>query len=461
MLCPNCGTENKGESRFCVKCARPLQVKVATAQKPRKVDEAPTSFEVWVAQSEDEDLTNSDSGSIEFGLTAELSDPALWPPETVFVPSSDNVEDEKAALEHQEPVELVFEDDQADDVFEQSLSGLRLADIAETIPIEELAFTPPEPETVPGENTHVGVSEEIAVSNEVREPTLAIADSPPAADRRSWGRALVRIGGIFFIAFASFGAGIVATLWFFGLPAAEIPQPADFPVVTLEPLRPPPPPEMAYVPGGEFFMGSDAGDRFSRPAHSVTVAPFLIDLTEVTNEAYFGFLKATSHDPPANWDTGTYPEGKGRFPVTGVSWYDAAEFAAWMGKRLPTEAEWEFAARGTDGRIYPWGSDWDPKLANADSSSGGIRSVGEGGRSPFGLFDMSGNAWEWTSSDARSFPGGKEFPWSRLRLKIIRGGNWQSDSKTATAVFRGYYGAAGEREYNGTSFRCVKDIASE
>jgi gamma-glutamyl hercynylcysteine S-oxide synthase len=100
-------------------------------------------------------------------------------------------------------------------------------------------------------------------------------------------------------------------------------------------------------------------------------------------------------------------------------------------------------------------------LANAGNISKGVRNVGEGGRSPFGLFDMSGNAWEWTASDAKSYPNGKEFPWSRTRLKIIRGGNWQSNENTATTTFRGYYGAIGEREYNGTGFRCVKDIARD
>ena len=74
---------------------------------------------------------------------------------------------------------------------------------------------------------------------------------------------------------------------------------------------------------------------------------------------------------------------------------------------------------------------------------------------------MAGNAWEWTSSDARSYPGGTEFPRSKLRLKIIRGGNWQSGAKASTAYFRGYYGAAGERDYSGTSFRCVKDVVKK
>jgi formylglycine-generating enzyme required for sulfatase activity len=219
---------------------------------------------------------------------------------------------------------------------------------------------------------------------------------------------------------------------------------------------------MAYVPGGEFQMGSDEGDPLSRPAHKVAVAPFFIDVNEVTNEAYLEFVKATSHTPPARWKGGTtFPEGEGKFPVTGVNWYDALEYAAWVGKRLPTEAEWEFAAGGNDDRMYPWGNAWDASLANADNISKGVRKTGEGGRSPFGLFDMSGNAWEWTSSDAKSYPGGKEFPWSRLKLKIIRGGNWQSGSHTATTVFSRLLRCCGEREYDGTGFRCVKDVPKD
>lgn len=205
-------------------------------------------------------------------------------------------------------------------------------------------------------------------------------------------------------------------------------------------------------------MGSDEGDAFSRPAHLVSVRPFYIDVTEVTNAAYSEFVSATGHEPPASWIDGRLRPELSEFPVTGVSWYDALEFAAWKGMRLPTEAEWEFAARGTDGRTYPWGNEWDQTLANAAKTAYGIREVGNGGTSPFGALDMSGNAWEWTASDAKSISGGKQIPWSRLRLKVIRGGNWQSDNKTATTYFRGFYGAIGEKEYNSTGFRCVKDL---
>ena len=199
----------------------------------------------------------------------------------------------------------------------------------------------------------------------------------------------------------------------------------------------------------------------SRPAHLVSVGPYYIDQTEVTNAAYYEFVKATDHERPRGWINGKYPDGKANFPVTGVTWYDAAEFAVWKGRRLPSEAEWEFAARGSDGRIYPWGNLWESSRANAAKTADGVREVGQGEESPFGLYDMAGNAWEWTSSSAKSFPNGREIPWSRLRLKIIRGGNWQSDERTTKTFFRGFYGAAGEKEYNGTGFRCVKDLPKE
>ena len=217
---------------------------------------------------------------------------------------------------------------------------------------------------------------------------------------------------------------------------------------------------MVYVPGGDFLMGSDDAEELSRPAHFVSVRPFFIDRTEVTNEAYRKFVEATGYDPPPTWKDGAFAPGEEEVPVTGVTWYDAAAYAAWGGKRLPTEAEWEFAARGIEGRKYPWGNEWHPSLANVDNTAKSLRRVGEGTPSPLGIFDMAGNAWEWTASDARAYPGSKEFPRSRLRLKIIRGGNWKSNSETSAATFRGFYGASGEKDYSSTSFRCVKDITN-
>ena len=237
----------------------------------------------------------------------------------------------------------------------------------------------------------------------------------------------------------------------------DAPPPADTPTAA----HPVVPEGMVLVPGGDFLMGSDDAEELSRPAHFVSLRPYFIDRTEVTNEQYRAFVEATGYDPPAMWKDGLLPVGQERFPVTGVTWYDAAAYAAWAGKRLPTEAEWEFAARGTEGRRYPWGDKWDASFANVAEPSGGLRAVGEGMSTPLGVFDMAGNAWEWTASDARPYPGGKEFPWSRLRMKIIRGGNFKSNAESSAATFRGYYGASGEKDYSSTSFRCMKDIQDQ
>jgi formylglycine-generating enzyme required for sulfatase activity len=134
---------------------------------------------------------------------------------------------------------------------------------------------------------------------------------------------------------------------------------------------------MVYVSGGVFIMGDDAGDEYESPAHSVTVKPFFIDAYEVTSAKYAEFIRATRRAPPAGWESGTFASGTGNQPVTGVTWYDAQAYAEWAGKRLPTEQEWEFAARGTDGRRYTWGDAWRLRVANAgDSSAGGLVDVG-------------------------------------------------------------------------------------
>lgn len=224
-----------------------------------------------------------------------------------------------------------------------------------------------------------------------------------------------------------------------------------------------PPEGMVYVPGGTFTMGrnkSDGGDAYESPAHEVSVKPFFIDIYEVTNDDYAKFIRATNRIPPSPWG-GVYPMDAARFPVTGVTWNDANDYALWARKRLPTEEEWEFAARGTDGRRYPWGNDWQNGMANVDGERLGIANVGAyKGKSPFGSFDMVGNAWEWTASAIRAYPGGRLPSDLQTRdLKVIRGGSYQSRKENATTSYRGSWRPRSADTYDQVGFRCVKDVA--
>ena len=227
--------------------------------------------------------------------------------------------------------------------------------------------------------------------------------------------------------------------------------------------KPTPPKGMVYASGGTFIMGRDKGmDVAERPGHQVKVEPFYIDIYEVTNEDYEKFVEATGHRAPATWSGRAYPSHAARKPVTGVTWDDANAYAEWAKKRLPTEAEWEFAARGTDGRLYPWGNAWRQGSANANGASQGLAEVGLslGGASPVGAFDMIGNAWEWTASDLRAYPGGR-LPANLLsgELKVIRGGSYESTKDYATTTYRTGWPARGATTYAQTGFRCVRDIA--
>jgi serine/threonine-protein kinase len=230
---------------------------------------------------------------------------------------------------------------------------------------------------------------------------------------------------------------------------------------------------MAYVAGGVLRVGRDDGDDFEKPAHEVTIAPFFIDLTEVTNEQYKKFIDATGNPPPPVWQGNNFPDGANTLPVTDVTWEDANAYAKWAGdgKRLPTEEEWEFAARGTDGRIYPWGPEWTPNLSNTKADDSDKRQLVlvrqfPNGASPFGLHDMSGNAWEWTASDFKEYPGGSAYnpPVGYRNLKVIRGGSYDSSPKFATATVRRPWPATRSDappgkspDYSQTGFRLAKD----
>lgn len=225
---------------------------------------------------------------------------------------------------------------------------------------------------------------------------------------------------------------------------------------------------MVYVTGGTFRMGRDDGDNYEGPAHDETVVPFYIDKFEVTCEEYQQFVDKEKRLAPPGWRNGKYPPGSARLPVTGVSWFDADAYAKWAGKRLPTEKEWEFAARGADRRLYPWGGEWGPDKANAEGTGPGRPTeVGSypAGTSPFGALDMAGNVWEWTADSIHSYKGGnipEDSLSSSVRegLKVIRGGCYLSDAKSASATYRRGWPAKGA-DYAQTGFRCAKDVGQQ
>ena len=226
--------------------------------------------------------------------------------------------------------------------------------------------------------------------------------------------------------------------------------------------KPTVPTGMAYVSGGDFMMGRDDGkSEAEKPAHKVSVNPFFMDIYEVTNAQYAEFIKATNYKPPSEWKNGIYPDGQAKFPVVSVNWDNANAYAKWANKRLPTEEEWEFAARGTGNFLYPWGNDWKSGNANADGASKGLVEVGKfKGASPFGIYDMVGNAFEWTSSDFTACPNGKlpDVFTGKSNLKTIRGGSFEATKDFATSTYRIGWTATGAENYNRTGFRCLKDV---
>jgi serine/threonine-protein kinase len=214
---------------------------------------------------------------------------------------------------------------------------------------------------------------------------------------------------------------------------------------------------MIMISGGEFKMGRDGGNEFEGPAHPVTVKPFFVDKFEVTNEQYAEFVRQTRRQPPSHWPGGNFPPGEANLPVVNVSWNDANEYAQWAGKRLPTEDEWEFAARGRDNRLYPYGNEWKPKYSNASEDGfKKARAVGSypEGASPFGVLDLAGNVAEWTASDYRPYPGSRARP--EDGFKVIRGGAFKTPASQQTTTDRYYEPPTKTFDYVG--FRCVKDV---
>lgn len=243
-----------------------------------------------------------------------------------------------------------------------------------------------------------------------------------------------------------------------------LPKPVTPPVAPVTSTQKPPPandgppPGMVLIPGGIFTMGRTSADPYEGPPHEVTIQPFYMDEMEVTNKQYEEFVKATNYRLPSYWEGGTYPIGTADLPVSNVTWADARAYAQWAKKRLPTEAEWEYAARGTDERLYPWGPEWTPGLAyTKESGLTKLQPTGSSpkGASPFGVLDMSGNVWEWCEDNFSPYPGSTAPP-KDLTFKIIRGGSLGDTREKAMTTYRNW--VPPEREYEALGFRCVQSV---
>lgn len=268
---------------------------------------------------------------------------------------------------------------------------------------------------------------------------------------------------------------------------------------------------MVTIPARSFTLGRDDGPRIERPAHLVDLRAFSIDRTEVTNAAFAEYLNALAIPATEPFEageasrrglsrnhaallmegreeSGLYPiialdddqarigyqngafipsHGYEDHPVTETTWAGARAYCAWRGARLPTEAEWEAAARGDDGRLYPWGNTSpDRTRAFVSGRTGVTDAVGErpAGASPFGALDMSGSLAEWTSSLMRPYPydpnDGREAP-DRSGERVTRGGDYLYDSEpaTLTATHRNGFSNAPERGHRHIGFRCAAALA--
>jgi iron(II)-dependent oxidoreductase len=222
---------------------------------------------------------------------------------------------------------------------------------------------------------------------------------------------------------------------------------------------------MVLIPSGEFIMGKNTPAPSDwQPEHKVKVRSFYMDKHEVSNKEYYSYCIATKNPLPQFWGMKEFRSGPDfpDFPVVGVSFTDAEKYAVWSGKRLPTEAEWEYAARGgLSGKNFPLGDSVDSTFINYGRKYKGILKVGSFPPNGYGLFDITGNVWEWTldfynseyyASSTDENPRGPE----RGRFKVIRGGSWHSGAMCVQTFYRN--GLSPSWVDFAVGFRCVKDV---
>ena len=248
------------------------------------------------------------------------------------------------------------------------------------------------------------------------------------------------------------------------------PEPSPVPILTL--LSQKDGMILMYVTEGKFTMGStstihDSGFSDAAPVHVVYLDAYWIDQTEVTNEMYAKCVdegKCTAPSDTIKFSNLSYA----KHPVVNVDWYQATAYCSWAERRLPTEAEWEKAARSTDGRTYPWGEGIDCTIANyfgKDNENsdcvGDTTPVGsyQSGKSPYGVYDMAGNAWEWVSSLYRPYPydanDGRE-DLSSYDSRVLRGGSWFHGGFSVRSASRGMGGSS--FAFTDVGFRCASSI---
>ncbi len=249
---------------------------------------------------------------------------------------------------------------------------------------------------------------------------------------------------------------------------SEPPPPEPEAPVDLPPPKPKPG-DMVLIPAGEFMMGTDSVPANSQgletPAHKVTMdKPYYIDVYEVTNGQWIKFLTESGTKVESNWRP-LYSIGKEDVPVANLTLDDAKAYCEWAGKRLPTEAEWERAARGPENFRFPWGDVYDPSKSNTnDMSYNRPVDVGtfETDKSGYGAYDMMGNVQEWTSDRLRPYPRSKarnnDAFKSRFRLYALRGASYAFKGVSMSLTTRSGYPA--KAQY-GTGFRCAKDAEEE